>query len=690
MHKPVIYSLQSQFFGFIQIVALLSFLGIPLLAWFIPMPMTDWYKLAGVSLSSLLFLLFVFRVLIPRVGSSKWINILAIVSSIILIAHTAYLLHPYNVSVEILYFLVIAGIGIAGGHRISLWIAPVPTAVVLLFTFWHSHDTINIPALAIKILILLMTGYAISFLTGMIHDQLIHTAKQYRYLATLHQVGTIASSSEDLKNILSHISELITQDIPATSCCICLLSPQEDQIIIYGAYPIRPLVGWNICVDDHFNISGLPIVQEVLENGQCRVLRKDLPECAAAEQNAGLFIDGVRTVCLVPLKIKDKKLGVISIGEARSWEREPFNQEKIGFLQTLAAQIAPVIYNPQLFQEANQKAQRLAALNEVARAIGSTIELDQLLNLIYEQLNQVIPSDTYYVSLYNPQEETLDIRVLIDDGIRFPRQIIVLGDGFSSWVINNRSPLHVRHLSQEIDALPVKPVQLGLDRLSESWLGVPLIIGEQVLGLLAIASYEPYAFDEDDVVLLSSVAQQAALALDNARNHAAVKEQARRDSLTGVYNHGYLILRLEEEVEKCRHSGGMISLIMIDIDHFKLYNDQYGHLVGDEVLRRLAASMQAHAKKTDIAGRWGGEEFAIVLIGASTDQAYQVAQRIRKSLAELQLYDKHGTAIPSPTISQGIATFPLHARDAAELVDAADMLLYKAKEMGRDQVRTAD
>lgn len=690
MYKPGIYNLQSQFFAFIQIAALLSFLGIPLLAWFIPMPLADWYKLAGVSLSSLLFLLFVFRVLIPRVGSSGWVNTLVIISSIILIAHTAYLLYPYHVNVEILYFMVIAGIGIAGGHRISLWVAPVPTVAVLLLSFWHSPATINIPALAIKILILLMTGFAISFLTGMIHDQLINTARQYRYLSTLFQVGTIASSSEDLINILSQIAELITQDIPATSCCICLLSPQEDQLITYGAYPIRPLVGWTICVGDRFNTSGLPIIQEVLENGQCQVLRNDLPERAVAEQNAGLFIDGVRTVCLVPLIIKDRKLGVISVGEARSWEREPFNQEKIGFLQTLAAQITPVIYNTQLFQEANQKAQRLTALNEVARAIGSTLDLEQLLDLIYQELNKVIPSDTYYVSLYNSRDNTLDMRVLIDDGIRFPGGIIEIGNGFANWVIKNQKPLHVRHLTQELDTLPVKPIQLGQDRMSESWLGVPLIIGEQTLGLLAIASYKPYAFDEDDAILLSSVAQQAALALDNARNHAAVKEQARRDSLTGIYNHGFLILRLEEEVEKCRNTDCLVSLIMIDIDHFKSYNDQYGHRVGDEVLHRLASCLQAHAKKTDIVGRWGGEEFAVVLIGASTDQAFQVAQRIQKSLAELQLFDKNGISIPSPTISQGIATFPLHAREAAELVDVADMLLYKAKDMGRDQIMTAE
>jgi diguanylate cyclase (GGDEF)-like protein len=387
---------------------------------------------------------------------------------------------------------------------------------------------------------------------------------------------------------------------------------------------------------------------------------------------------------------REKPIGLISIGEERNWEREPITQEKIDLIKTLATQISTFIHNTQLYQESHRQAEHLEVLNEVARAIGSTIELDDLLELIYEQLSKVIPSDTYFVSLYDPEENTLDVRILIDEGERFPSKSIPLGQGLSSWVIENQKPLLISSITKEMDSLPIQPIRLGKERMSESWLGTPILAGENSLGLLAIASYNVNVFDNDDVTLLNNVAAQAALALDNARQHAEVKEQARRDSLTGVYNHGELLLRLEKEVEKGRKEESPVSLIMLDIDFFKEYNDTYGHILGDEVLHLLATTIQSHVKKSDIVGRWGGEEFAIALPGADTEQATWVANRIRKSLLQIEMRNKHSADIPSPTVSQGIATFPQHADDAAQLIGIADIALYQAKGRGRDQVIIAD
>ncbi len=207
--------------------------------------------------------------------------------------------------------------------------------------------------------------------------------------------------------------------------------------------------------------------------------------------------------------------------------------------------------------------------------------------------------------------------------------------------------------------------------------------------MLALASYTPNAFDEDDAAILSNVAGQAALAIDNARHHAEVEEQARRDSLTGAYNHGYLLRRLEEEVELARPNQTPVSLIMMDIDYFKQYNDTYGHVVGDEVLCLLVQAIQLHIKKTDVVGRWGGEEFAVALPGTSSRQALMVAERIRGTLASMALSDRDGNPIPKPTVSQGIATFPQDVNSAPELVDVADQALYVAKQRGRDQIMVA-
>lgn len=398
------------------------------------------------------------------------------------------------------------------------------------------------------------------------------------------------------------------------------------------------------------------------------------------------FFRDVRTVCLIPLISKGKRLGVISIGEVRSWEREPFQRGKLNLLQTIATPISGLVQNALLYQALHRQTEHLEVLNRVATVISSTLELDQLLEIIYEQLSKVIPSDTYFVSLYDPEELALDVRVLIDNGERFPPATLPLGQGLASWVIQNQKPLLIRHLSSEWDSLPVKPVKLGQDKMSESWLGVPMVLGDHVIGLLAIASYTPHAFEDEDVGLLSNVALQASLAVDNARHHAEVEEQANRDSLTGAYNHGHLLQRLYEEIAIARKEQKQVSLIMLDIDFFKEYNDSFGHLVGDEVLRLLVKSIMAHVKRSDIVGRWGGEEFAIALPEASAREALIVAERVRATLADMELWDREGKAIPKPTVSQGIAVFPVDVSDAASLVDLADQALYVAKQRGRDQI----
>jgi diguanylate cyclase (GGDEF)-like protein len=330
----------------------------------------------------------------------------------------------------------------------------------------------------------------------------------------------------------------------------------------------------------------------------------------------------------------------------------------------------------------------MAVLNEVARALSSTIEMDQLLDLIYQQLSRIIPTDSYFVGVYEPNNSSIEMQIIVDDGAHFSKQKIPYGDGLSSLVIQQRQPLLIRRLSIERGSLPIKPVPIGGVKRSESWLGVPLLMSDGFTGVLAVASYKPNVFKTDDITLLSNIAGQVTLVLDNARHHAQVEEQARRDSLTGVYNHGYFVAQLNKEIAQGRQEK-TVSLIMLDIDFFKQYNDTYGHIIGDQVLRLIVQAIQAHVKSTDTVARWGGEEFGIVLPNTTLEQAQIVANRIRQTLLTIPLTDESGKAFPKPTVSQGIATFPDHANDAGQLVDIADASLYEAKRAGRDQVRVA-
>jgi diguanylate cyclase (GGDEF)-like protein len=201
-----------------------------------------------------------------------------------------------------------------------------------------------------------------------------------------------------------------------------------------------------------------------------------------------------------------------------------------------------------------------------------------------------------------------------------------------------------------------------------------------------LASYTVNAFDRADLELLINLGQHVTLALDNTIRHAQVEKQARLDSLTGVYNHGSFLKNLSELAEQASRTNTPLSLIMLDIDYFKQYNDSYGHLVGDRVLQSLCKAIQQNIKQTDSVGRWGGEEFAISLPGADIYQAAKIAERISETLGNLRVENRYQKPIPIPTISQGIAVYPGEANEIYRLIDTADKRLYIAKERGRNQI----
>jgi diguanylate cyclase (GGDEF)-like protein len=229
---------------------------------------------------------------------------------------------------------------------------------------------------------------------------------------------------------------------------------------------------------------------------------------------------------------------------------------------------------------------------------------------------------------------------------------------------------------------------VGQPKLSQCWIGAPLIASGHTIGILVAASYKQHAFDSEDLNLLEDIANLTAMALDNSSHHATVKHQSQMDSLTNTLNHGSFITELDKAITLAQKDRHPLSVIMLDIDGFKAYNDQYGHLVGDEVLIVLAETIALDIKSTDFIGRWGGEEFAIALPHTNREQAHIAAERVRTSVKDLKLFDREGNNIQPPTVCQGIAFFPDEAGDSFNLIDVADQRLYVAKKRGRDQIES--
>lgn len=323
-------------------------------------------------------------------------------------------------------------------------------------------------------------------------------------------------------------------------------------------------------------------------------------------------------------------------------------------------------------------------INNVARSLSSSLDTHQVIALMSSSIQNALLADTYYIGLL--EDDHVRLALIFDDGEFYPSTNIPLESTLAGWVVKNRTTLHSGDIQKEFGKLGIHRFQVGQPRPSRSWMGVPLESGGQVLGVVAVASYKKHAFSIPERELLQNIARQAALALDNAFHHGEVQRQSRLDSLTQAINHENFINALEELASMARGQGQCLSLIMLDIDRFKQYNDTYGHLVGDRVLRQLTEIIRKHIKSTDLLGRWGGEEFIIALPGANGHQAFQVAERIRRSMGKATLKDRNGRSIASPSISQGMAVFPLETTDVYTLIDMADQRLYVAKDRGRNEI----
>lgn len=331
---------------------------------------------------------------------------------------------------------------------------------------------------------------------------------------------------------------------------------------------------------------------------------------------------------------------------------------------------------------AKQHIYRLETINVVSHQIMQSLNTKQTLSLLDAAIRDTLEADTFFIGILDG--DNINLELFYDDGEYYSGTRAPIKGTLSGWVINTQKELYLPDIRGDVQLDGVELFIMGKEKTSLSWIGVPLQ-SENITGVLALASYTANAFDRADLELLVNLGQHVTLALDNTIRHAQVEKQARLDSLTGVYNHGYFLKSLAEQAVE---TSTPLSLIMLDIDYFKQYNDTYGHLVGDRVLQGLCSAIQHHIKHTDSVGRWGGEEFVIALPGANSSQATQIAERISETLGSLQVEDRNNKFVPVPTISQGIAVYPDDADEIYRLIDVADKRLYAAKERGRNQIES--
>jgi len=254
-------------------------------------------------------------------------------------------------------------------------------------------------------------------------------------------------------------------------------------------------------------------------------------------------------------------------------------------------------------------------------------------------------------------------------------------DPYSKWVGARLMPLYVQDLSRE---MRFRGGEEGGSQRKGAVIATPLIRDRVAFGALVVMNDMPEAFSQEDWRLLTLMGDLSSVALQNSQLYQRTQEEALTDGLTGAFVHRHFQERLAEEVKRSIETRVPLTMLMADIDDFKILNDSWGHMTGDVVLREVAKVLREGVRGTDFVARYGGEEFAVLLTETDTDGGMLVAERLRTGVSELSFVEA-GVNRPV-TISMGVATFHGEGADARELVERADEALYAAKKRGKNCV----
>jgi diguanylate cyclase (GGDEF)-like protein len=334
-------------------------------------------------------------------------------------------------------------------------------------------------------------------------------------------------------------------------------------------------------------------------------------------------------------------------------------------------------------EELTHRAQQLEALNSIGREITASLDLDGVFETIHAQCVRLVDSTSFAICLYNRERAEVHYAYLVREGKRREPRIEPLGRDAVSWVIKSGRPVKIRDMVERHDEIPID--LSDMDSGLRSVLAIPLVrLDNEVTGVLFVASPRPDAYSPRNQETLSAIGQTAAIAIENARYY----EMATVDQLTRLYLKDYFHQRIDEELNRARRYGHAFSVLMMDIDSFKLLNDTHGHLAGDRFLQRVGEVIKSSLRSHDIPCRYGGEEFAILLPETEPPEAILIAERIRRTVADIRI--REGRRTVGTTISIGISSYPRSARrSATDLLRKADAALYQAKREGKDKVIAA-
>lgn len=339
---------------------------------------------------------------------------------------------------------------------------------------------------------------------------------------------------------------------------------------------------------------------------------------------------------------------------------------------------------PQESSELGPTKSELAILHDVAKALTSSLNLDSILQTIMEKVAAYFQPDTWSLLMTDDEHQELYFAIAIGDASESLKSArLRIGEGIAGWVAKYGEAVVVPDVSKDVRFAS------RIDDLTQwktkSILCVPLASKNRILGVIQLINADMSSFGKDQFMLLQALADYAAIAIDNARAVEKIQELTITDDCTGLYNARHLYNTIESEVSRSDRFSYEFSALFLDLDRFKLVNDNHGHLVGSRLLAEIGGTIKSHLRLIDYAFRYGGDEFVVLLPQTSKQSALIVARRLRDILRTTHFDLGEGLNL-NIRASMGLASFPDDARNAHDLIRQADEMMYTIKNTTRDAI----
>ncbi len=389
----------------------------------------------------------------------------------------------------------------------------------------------------------------------------------------------------------------------------------------------------------------------------------------------------VRNLAGCPLKMREHVAGVLILDRNLP---HPFSALEIVHLETFAIQLVELIQMGRRYLEQLDRNMEYRIFYQAISKLGRSLAPHEVMQDLGSVCQEIVPSTHILIALLDETRLSYEIAYAHGAPGLLGAKVDSRGKTWFSWALSsNPGPIMLRDIQSHVSSMPI--VSPKEDPLPvRSILLMPLNAEKEQLGVVLLGSTKVDYYRHWHMRILSSICGLASASVENSLLHRKVESEAVSDGLTHLHNHRYFQERLKSECSRVKRGGGNISLLMIDIDHFKKVNDNYGHRIGDMILQQVAGILKSRLRAEDTIARYGGEEFVVILSASGKKGALRMAERSRLAVRRAPLVAEEHKI--STSVSIGTATFPDDASESWELIELADRALYAAKEQGRNRV----